>query len=234
VNLCWLASDSAPDAFPDVELALDEPEGLLAAGGDLKTERLIEAYRRGIFPWYENGQPILWWCPDPRTVLVPENLHVSRSLRRTIRRSFFRISIDKDFAGVIAGCAAERAGQNGTWITPAMREAYLAMHDRGMAHSIEVWHDERLVGGIYGVSLGRVYFGESMFSRMNDASKVALVELVSLLQNWNFALIDCQISSAHLQTMGSSLMPRKRFVELIARLCSEQPNPAAWSAKNST
>lgn len=229
MRLHWLAPESAPDSFPDVELALDEPPGLLAAGGDLRVERLVAAYRRGIFPWYESGQPILWWSPDPRAVLFPENLHVSRSLQRTIRRGHFRTTIDQDFAGVIRNCARLRAGQAGTWITAEMKQAYRIMHRRGLAHSIEVWHENELAGGLYGLSIGSVFFGESMFSKVDDASKVALTTLVQYLQNWNFPLIDCQVSSPHLHTMGATLIPRRRFVELLGRFCNQQPGPDAWT-----
>lgn len=232
MTLHWLARDSRPDAFPDVSLALDEPAGLLAAGGDLSCERLIAAYSQGIFPWYESGQPILWWSPDPRAVLFPRDLHVSRSLHRTLRKSVFQTSIDRDFAGVIENCAAERPGQPGTWITAEMKQAYLALHRRGIAHSIEVWHKNELVGGLYGLSLGRVFFGESMFSKMDNASKVALTCLARQLEAWNYALIDCQVSSPHLHTMGASLITRTRFVTLLATLRKEQPMPHAWNSSD--
>ena len=228
MSLHWLAKDSPPDDFPDVELALDDPPGLLAAGGDLKPERLIAAYSRGIFPWYEAGQPILWWCPDPRAVLFPDDLHVSRTLQRTLQRGHFHTSIDQDFDSVVTGCAAARPGQRGTWITPAMVAAYGELFHRGIAHSVEVWHEEQLAGGIYGLSLGRVFYGESMFGRVDDASKVGLVGLVQRLRSWKYELIDCQIHSAHLRSLGSTLIPRRRFIELNTRLCSEQPAADAW------
>jgi leucyl/phenylalanyl-tRNA--protein transferase len=228
MTLHWLSKDSPPDSFPDVSLALDEPAGLLAAGGDLEPQRLIAAYRRGIFPWYEAGQPILWWSPDPRAVLFPEEFHVSRSLHRTLRRELFTTTVDTDFAAVIGQCARERPGQRGTWITTEMKQAYLAMHRLGLAHSVEVWHREQLVGGVYGLSLGRVFFGESMFSTMADASKVGLLSLARLLQAWNYPLIDCQISSPHLHTLGATLIPRRRFVALLDELCSQSPAAGSW------
>lgn len=228
MKLTWLAEHSPPDAFPDASLALDEPNGLLAAGGDLSTARLVAAYRRGIFPWFEYGQPILWWSPEPRAVLFPDELHVSRSLRRTLRRQIFTTSFDKDFAGVVAGCTRDRPGQRGTWITPEMAHAYQQLHREGHAHSVEVWYDNELAGGIYGVSLGRVFYGESMFSRRTDASKIALLGLVRRLQTWNFALIDCQIPSAHLMSLGAVLIPRERFLALNAKFSDDSPADRSW------
>ncbi|MBT8137059.1 MAG: leucyl/phenylalanyl-tRNA--protein transferase [Gammaproteobacteria bacterium] len=228
MKLTWLAENSPANAFPDISQALQEPNGLLAAGGDLSTARLVAAYRRGIFPWYEDGQPILWWSPEPRAVLFPGNLHVSRSLRRTLRRENYTTSFDRDFAGVVAGCARDRPGQRGTWITPAMAEAYVELHRQGYAHSVEVWRDDKLAGGIYGVSLGRVFYGESMFSRHTDASKIALLGLVRRLQAWNFELIDCQIPSAHLMSLGAELIPRERFLAMNRDLASDAPAVQSW------
>ena len=178
--------------FPDVELAEREPDGLLAVGGDLEPARLINAYHRGIFPWYSKGQPILWWAPDPRTVLFPERLKVSRSLRKTLRKGWFEVSVDQAFADVVEACGAPRKGEDGTWILPDMMRAYLRLHRGGWAHSVEVWQADRLVGGLYGVALGQVFFGESMFSRVSDASKVALTHLADRLQAWGYRLVDCQ------------------------------------------
>ena len=185
--------------FPPLEEAL--PEGLLAVGGDLTVERLLLAYRNGIFPWYSPGEPILWWSPDPRLVLLPESLHVPRSLRRTLNRGRFRFSLDRDFIRVIHACAAERR-QSGTWLVPEMIAAYIRLHQAGHAHSLEVWEDRRLVGGLYGVALGKCFFGESMFHRATDASKAGLVHLVRPLAGLDFELIDCQVATAPLARFG--------------------------------
>jgi leucyl/phenylalanyl-tRNA---protein transferase len=213
--IAWLAPGDPPGSFPAPELALREPPGLLAAGGDLSCERLIAAYRRGIFPWYSAGQPVLWWSPDPREVLIPQEFHCSRSLRRALRTRGFEYQVDRDFAAVLAGCAAPRRSGPGTWITAEMRAAYLALHQRGFAHSAETWLSGRLVGGVYGVRLGRVFFGESMFSLVPDASKAALWGLVRQCLADGTALIDCQLASAHLRTLGSRAIPRREF---LARL----------------
>lgn len=202
--------------FPSVEQALAEPNGLLAAGGALDCEWLLAAYRRGIFPWFNADEPILWWSPNPRLVLYPEKIIVRRSLDKTLRNKAWTISIDQCFAEVMRACAAPRAGQQGTWISPAMQEAYLALHAQGYAHSVETWLDGQLVGGLYGVLLGRVFFGESMFSRMADASKVALVHWGRILQAAGVVLIDCQVPTAHLQSMGAELMSRADFSACLA------------------
>ena len=201
--------------FPDVELAETEPDGLLAVGGDLSLERLVNAYSRGIFPWYSSGQPILWWSPDPRLVLFPERLRVSRSLRKTLRRSTFSATLDYDFGGVIDACSEPRADGYGTWLMPEMRDAYRRLHAHHLAHSVEVWSDGELVGGLYGVALGRVFFGESMFSRRTDASKVALVHLVNTLRAWGYRLIDCQVRTEHLVSMGAEEIARRDFTALL-------------------
>ncbi len=211
------------DPFPPVNQALDEPDGLLAVGGNLSPELLLTAYQRGIFPWYSEGQPILWWSPDPRAVLFPDHLHISRSLAKTLRRGVYRSTLDHCFDGVIAGCAEARPSQDGTWITPEMIRAYTQLAELGHAHSIEVWEGERLVGGLYGVSIGRVFFGESMFSRCADASKVALVKLVETLESGGYRLIDCQMYSPHLETLGAELIPRLDFIALLQRWCNETP-----------
>lgn len=217
-----IARDAPPDDFPPTEAALAEPNGLIALGGDLSPNRLLAAYRRGIFPWYEDGQPILWWTPDPRLILNPRRLHLSRSLHRTLRKRTFTTSVDQDFAGIISACAAPRKGLSGTWITTAMRAAYQHLHRLGQAHSIEVRHGNVLAGGLYGISIGTAFFGESMFSRESDASKVALVELARLLAIFPESLIDCQVPSAHLLGLGAELIPRFAFMERLYRAVNAQ------------
>ncbi len=214
-TITWLSPQDAPERFPPLERALDEPPGLLAAGGDLSAPRLLAAYRRGIFPWYSPGQPVLWWSPDPRAVLFPNEFRCSRSLAKTLRNGGFETRIDHDFAAVIEGCAAPRPGSAGTWITREMRTAYLELHRQGHAHSIEAYLEGRLAGGLYGVRLGGVFFGESMFSRERDASKVALARLVDLCRTDSIAVIDCQLSSRHLESLGSRLVPRSEFQALL-------------------
>jgi leucyl/phenylalanyl-tRNA--protein transferase len=214
-RITWLAPGDPPARFPPVGEALDDPPGLLAAGGDLMPERLCEAYRRGIFPWYSPGEPVLWWSPDPREVLLPGEMHVSRSLRRTVRRGTYRVTENQAFAMVIAACATARGPAAGTWITPEMQAAYLELHARGVAHSIEVWWGDELAGGLYGVRSGRVFSGESMFSRRDDASKVALAWLAERCPERGIALIDCQMPSGHLRRLGSRPMPRRQFLELL-------------------
>ena len=214
-TITWLSPQDAPEWFPPLEQALEEPSGLLAAGGDLSPERLIAAYRRGIFPWYSPGQPVLWWSPDPRAVLFPEEFHCTRSLAKTLRNGGFSYSMDVDFAAVIDGCAAPRAASPGTWITSDMRAAYLELHRLEHAHSIEIWRDGALVGGLYGVRLGGVFFGESMFSRERDASKAALAHLVAVCRRNSLAVIDCQLPSRHLTTLGSRAIPRSQFQALL-------------------
>ena len=214
----WLRLDDPPEAFPPVTAALEDPDGLLCAGGDLSPARLLAAYRRGIFPWYAEGQPILWWSPDPRMVLLPAELRVSRSLRKSLRNRGFRITFDTAFDAVVSQCAdcGTRAFE-GTWISPEMHRAYVELHRLGHAHSVEVWRDDRLVGGLYGLELGRVFFGESMFSVETDASKVALVHAVGALCDRGVVLIDCQVASRHLFTLGARLMPRAEFVGRLER-----------------
>ncbi len=214
-TITWLSPQDAPERFPPLERALDEPQGLLAAGGDLSPARLLAAYERGIFPWYSPGQPVLWWSPDPRAVLYPEEFRCSRSLIKTLRNRGFETFINRDFAGVISGCAAPRASGIGTWITPEMRAAYLELHHSGHALSFETYLADRLVGGLYGVRLGRMFFGESMFSRERDASKVALARLVEFCRAEAIIVIDCQLSSRHLESLGSRLIPRSAFQDLL-------------------
>ena len=212
----WLHPGDPPDAFPHVEAALTDPDGLLCAGGDLSPARLLEAYRRGIFPWFSEGQPILWWSPDPRTVLYPAEFKVSRSLAKTIRNRGFAVTVDRAFAEVMARCADERLRPEGTWISPQMRVAYQRLHELGLAHSYETWDGDRLVGGLYGVALGSVFFGESMFSLERDASKVALAALVRAMVERNGRLIDCQVASTHLESLGARSIPRRQFVRELA------------------
>lgn len=201
--------------FPPIEDALKEPNGLLAFGGDLSPERLRLAYRRGIFPWFNEGEPLLWWSPSPRMVLFPEEIKVSRSLRKRLRRGDFQVTFNHHFAGVIAQCAALRKQREGTWITPAMQAAYQQLHQEGSAHSVEVWQDKALVGGLYGVALGQVFFGESMFSCVSDASKVALVTLAERLKTLDFSFIDCQVYSPHLASLGAREIHRDDFLSKL-------------------
>jgi leucyl/phenylalanyl-tRNA--protein transferase len=227
-SLCWLSRYAEVDAFPPVAEALTEPNGLLAAGGDLEPERLLAAYRRGIFPWYQEGQPILWWSPDPRAVLLAGNLKVSRSLRRSLRKRRFEFRVDTEFDLVVAACAEPRHYGGGTWITTDMAEAYGRLHRMGWAHSFETWQDGRLVGGLYGVAIGRVFFGESMFTRVTDASKIALIHAVDLLKARKTEIIDCQVASAHTRSLGAIDMPRAEFLSLIAALSAEAAHPQSW------
>jgi leucyl/phenylalanyl-tRNA--protein transferase len=226
-SLCWLSRDRRADSFPPVSQALTEPNGLLAAGGDLAPKRLLSAYRKGIFPWYQDGQPILWWSPDPRAVLTPDGLKVSRSLRRSLAKRGFEFRVDTAFELVVAECAAPRRYGGGTWITAEMAEAYGRLHRLGWAHSFETWRDRRLVGGMYGVAIGRAFFGESMFTRETDASKVALVHAVDFLRQRETELIDCQVASAHTRSLGAVDMPRAEFLALVAKL-TEPARPQTW------
>jgi leucyl/phenylalanyl-tRNA--protein transferase len=223
--LTWLSRDSLD--FPPLDNALREPNGLLAAGGDLSPERLIKAYRHGCFPWYQDGQPLLWWSPDPRTVLFPDQLHVSRSLQKVLRHGEFRVTFDQAFDAVIQACAGPRSYADGTWITSPMQAAYRALHQRGVAHSVEVWHHEELVGGLYGLAMGQLFFGESMFSRASNASKVGFVELVNRLKDWGFVMIDCQMPTQHLQRFGATAISRQQFYGYLQRHL-DQPNTANW------
>ncbi|SDU07365.1 leucyl/phenylalanyl-tRNA--protein transferase [Halopseudomonas salegens] len=224
-RLTWLDPDDL--RFPPPEQALDDPNGLIALGGDLRPQRLIKAYRQGIFPWYQDDQPLLWWCPDPRTVVTPDSLHVSRSMQKFLRKTDFRVSFDQDFPAVIRACAAPRSYADDTWITDDMQAAYSALHRLGIAHSVEVWQQDQLVGGLYGIALGRVFFGESMFSWQTNASKTAFIHLVRQLGAWNFALIDCQMPTDHLFSLGAQSMSRSDFLQQLARLCPAD-GPNAW------
>lgn len=217
-------------AFPAPTAA--SAEGLLAIGGDLSPARLLAAYRLGIFPWYNPGQPILWWCPDPRAVLFPPRLHVSRSLKKTLRQQRFHVTFDTAFMQVVQGCAGPRPQypEGGTWITPEMQEAYLRLHNLGYAHSVEAWREGVLCGGLYGVALGRIFFGESMFSLEADASKVAFVEAVRQLDAWGYELIDCQMESAHLARFGAQSIPRAAFLKILRTATEREDRPGRWRA----
>jgi len=221
----WLQSSGD---FPPVEQALQHPNGLLAAGGDLSPERLLRAYRLGIFPWFSADEPILWWSPDPRVVLFPGELKIARSMAKTLRKADFEVRADGAFEQVIQHCSEPRSRQTGTWITAAMQAAYTRLHRLGVAHSVETWHGDELVGGLYGVALGRVFFGESMFSRATDASKIALVHLVRQLQAWGFELIDCQMHTPLLASFGAREIPRAQFTRRVAELVKYSDVPAPW------
>lgn len=228
-KLAWLARGAPVASFPPADAALREPDGLLAAGGDLTPGRLLYAYQHGIFPWYEDEQPVLWWSPDPRCVLEISAFHRSRSLERTMRRSGWVTSVDQAFGAVIDGCAELRGERRGTWITPAMRAAYVELHELGYARSVEVWAGDELVGGMYGVAIGHMFFGESMFSREADASKVALAMLGREMQAADMPLLDCQVSSAHLMTLGARTMPRAEFLRALQQLCPEIERAPAFT-----
>lgn len=225
----WIDPQDTSYQFPDISLALDEPDGLLAVGGDLSPARLLAAYRHGIFPWFNHEQPILWWSPNPRTVLFPSRLHVSRSLRKTLRKQPFNVTADTAFAKVIEACSAPRADEAGTWITGEMKQAYQHLAELGHAHSVECWRDGELVGGLYGIGIGKVFFGESMFSRMRDASKVAYVYLVRQLEQWGYALVDCQVHSAHLESLGAENIDRETFRDLLNRWCPDDGRTTPWA-----
>lgn len=207
----WITDDAPAHAFPDVDNAMIQPNGLLAVGGDLSPARLLHAYQRGIFPWFSIGQPILWWAPDPRAVLFPRTMKISRSLKKTLRREVFEVSFDRVFPRVIQACAAPRGQQNDTWITGQMISAYCELHSRGFAHSVECWKDGELAGGLYGVAVGKVFFGESMFSHVSDASKVALAALCRS----GYEVIDCQLPSDHLKRLGAIDLPRRQFMRVL-------------------
>lgn len=223
--LTWLQRNNL--TFPPLEKAMREPNGLLAAGGDLSADRLIQAYRHGCFPWFQEGQPILWWSPDPRTVLFPEELHISRSLGKVLRQNRYQVTFDRDFTAVIQACAAPRDYADGTWITDSMQSAYLELHRRGYAHSVEVWEQDTLVGGLYGLAIGQLFFGESMFSRADNASKVGFATLVERLKAWGFVLIDCQMPTEHLHSFGARAITRTTFADYL-RQHLDQPNIADW------
>jgi len=225
--ITWLRSDSA---FPPIDAALDEPNGLLAAGGDLSPGRILAAYRRGIFPWFGAGQPILWWSPDPRMVLYVDEFHASHSLRKRVKRGDYDVRVDTAFDDVIEHCAqAPREGQLGTWITPAVMDAYRELHAEGFGHSVEAWQDGELVGGLYGLAIDRMFFGESMFAHESDASKVALVGLMQVLRELGVPLVDCQQETAHLATFGARPIARRRFAAHLTDLIHSPEPPAGWT-----
>lgn len=227
MTVAFLGQD-AP--FPDAQLADDSMGGLLAIGGDLSPQRLLAAYRAGAFPWFDDDHaPILWWSPDPRAVIKPGAMRISRSLRRRLRTVGFGLSFDRAFAAVVRGCAAPRPGQGGTWITPAMQRAYLRLHRLGYAHSVETWHEGRLVGGLYGLSLGEFFFGESMFSLVSDASKAAFHHLHERLRQWRFHLIDCQIPNEHLRSLGVVSVSRAEFLQSLAALDESKTRRGSWT-----
>ncbi len=227
-RLHWLNPSLPDEPFPDTDSALDEPNGLLAIGGDLSTARLLRAYRNGVFPWYNPDEPILWWSPDPRTIFVPDQIYISRRLRRTLRRHDYAVTLDRSFRAIIDLCAAPRRRQHGTWLGENMRRAFRELHRLGYAHSIEVWREGKLIGGLYGLALGRAFFGESMFSRAPDGSKIALVHLARQLDKWGFRFIDGQVGSQHLYRMGAFDVPRTAFRETLRRALSFPPLPARW------
>ncbi len=217
-----------PRAFPEIRRALRHPNGLLCRGGDLDPQRILLAYRHGIFPWYEEGIPILWWSPDPREVLLPEEFHLPRTLRGVLRRNPFEVRLDSAFREVMKACAAPRPGQHGTWITRDLLDGYCALHDQGWAHSAEAWDGEGLAGGLYGVAVGAVFFGESMFARRDNASKVAFAVLVDQLRRWGFRLIDCQVHTPHLERFGSRPMPRVEYLTRLEEWCAAPGREGRW------
>lgn len=231
-SIKWISSDDPPQAFPALESALAAPNGLLAAGGDLSADRLLYAYRHGIFPWFDGGQPILWWSPDPRCVILPADLHVARRLRRSLRQSRMVVTFNRAFDDVIVACARRpRNGFTGTWITPAMVDAYNELHRLGWAHSVEAWLDDRLVGGVYGLAIGKVFFGESMFSHETNASKIALLALCRRIAAAGFRLLDCQVTSPHLLSLGARSMRRGQFATVITDACASGTRFFHWPSE---
>jgi leucyl/phenylalanyl-tRNA--protein transferase len=224
-RLRWV---DARDPLPSADTALSEPNGLVCAGLDLSPERVLEAYHKGLFPWFNEGQPVLWWSPDPRLVLRPEQFRLHRSLRQVLRRGGYRIRVDHAFDEVMLACAEPRPDQDGTWITEEIRAVYGALHRQGIAHSVETWVDEELVGGLYGLAIGRVFFGESMFARVSDASKIALAHLVAQLKRWGYVLIDCQQETRHLAFLGAAPIPRRQFLDELAAAVREPGYPGRW------
>ncbi|NQV87061.1 MAG: leucyl/phenylalanyl-tRNA--protein transferase [Woeseiaceae bacterium] len=223
-----MSPDDPPDCFPPVTAALREPDGLLAAGGNLSAERLLYAYRNGIFPWYEDRQPVLWWSPDPRCVFMPGDHRVSRRLRRELRLSTAELRVNTSFSDVMRECAGPRRSQQGTWITPAMRRAYRDLHDLGWAHSIEVWQSGKLVGGLYGLAIGKAFFGESMFTLAPNASKIALLYVANRLNTGELEILDCQVVSSHLSGLGARIIPRQEFTQRLASACEPDEPFTNW------
>jgi len=225
----WIPPGEPHTPFPDASKALTYPNGLLAIGGDLSVQRIISAYKNGIFPWYSDGQPILWWSPDPRLVLFPEKLIIGRSLRKKLKQKPYIITFDQAFDQVILNCCTQtRPNQSGTWITTAMRQAYIQLHAIGIAHSVEAWQNDQLVGGLYGLALGKIFFGESMFSQCSDASKIAFVHLVKQLQTWNYEIIDCQVKTAHLNRFGAEEIPRAQLINIISQWKNATTSYKKW------
>ena len=206
--------------FPDITDALKNPNGLLAIGGDLDETRLLNAYQKGIFPWYNEGEPILWWAPNPRCILKPNKIHISHSLKKCLRKNQFQITYNKNFTNVISQCSVNRNKDNDTWLTTDMKKAFINLHKSGYAHSVECWHNKELVGGLYGIAMGKIFFGESMFSRMPNTSKITLVHLAKRLEEMSFQLIDCQIKSKHLQTLGAQMITRNQFTKFLKDFCN--------------
>jgi len=221
----WLGDHPA---FPPVSRALREPNGLLAAGGALTPKWLLAAYQRGIFPWFNDGEPILWWSPDPRMVVFPNEVRITRSLRKTLKKGDYEVRLDYNFPAVIRACAAAREASVGTWITPTIEAAYIRMHELGYAHSVETWMDGELAGGLYGMALGHAFFGESMFALRTDASKIAFAHLARYLEQRNFRVLDCQMTTSHLASLGGREIPREFFVKMLDALTREGPPPAPW------
>jgi len=228
----WIDPYDESGGFPNVSLAMKEPNGLLAVGGNLSPKRLIDAYHKGIFPWYTDGQPILWWSPNPRAVLFPDKLNISRSVLKTIRKNHYRITLDTAFNQVITQCAQPRADGNGTWLTQQMILAYSTLNELGYAHSAECWLGEELVGGLYGVAIGRVFFGESMYSHCSDASKIAFIHLACQLKEWGYTVIDCQVHSNYLKSLGSIEIPRSDYINLINRWTRVPGQSEQWQLDN--
>lgn len=221
----WLDTDTP---FPALNKALDQPNGLLAVGADLSPQRLITAYSQGIFPWFNENDPIMWWSPDPRMVLFPNELKISRSLRKIIKKHSFEIRTDTAFREVMQNCAAPRPNASGTWINSKMIDAYTELHELGIAHSVEAWFDQELVGGLYGVALGKMFYGESMFAKVDNASKIAFVHLVYQMHKWNFGMIDCQMKTAHLASFGAREIPRREFIHKLKELLNYKNTHHKW------
>jgi leucyl/phenylalanyl-tRNA--protein transferase len=228
IALYWIEPDSPPDNFPAIENALSHPDGLLCFGGDLSDERLLCAYERGIFPWYSEGQPIMWWSPSPRCVIYPDELVIRRSLKKSMRNGGYNFSMDQAFSDVIRCCAAPREDEAGTWITDAMQDAYRHLHALGYAHSVEIWKNDQLVGGLYGIAIGQVFFGESMFSTQRDTSKIALACLIHRIRDAGFKLIDAQVTSGHLISLGAREIERSRFHSELTTYCHMENTIDLW------
>ena len=228
LHLTILDPNNPDQCFPSINEALDNPDGLLAVGGCLSTNRLLNAYRHGIFPWNSPEEPILWWSPNPRLILFPENLVISHSLAKTLRKGKFTVTTDQAFDQIVKACANPRKDGLGTWISEEIFQAYTALHRLGYAHSVETWVDGNLVGGIYGIAIGKIFFGESMFYQEKDASKVAFVNLVQQLKRWGYKAIDCQVSTVHLKSLGAEAIPRDDFEQLLNKYCEESPDSGAW------